>query len=83
MTEKDASRREEWIGFGIGFEPEGRRPPGFAGALRSFERRDVFVARIVEGEGVEGDPVREIVYWIDPDGWVISRYDAWEHRDQR
>lgn len=34
---------------------------------------------VLEGAGVSGDPVREVVYWLDEDCQLIARHDPTEN----
>lgn len=59
-----------------GFNPDGLRPIGLDGHLRTLEKREVLYLRILEGEGTNESPFREVVYWIEPGGgWIIRRHD--------
>jgi hypothetical protein len=43
--------------------------------LRSFIRHEVYEVVVIEGEGVTGDPVRAVTYWMLPEGKVLLRRD--------
>lgn len=46
----------------------------------SHEAREVTLIEVVvtEGKGVEGDPVRHVVYYHRLDGTFVARRDQWE-----
>jgi hypothetical protein len=46
--------------------------------VRSCERVTLTRVVVAEGMGVDGNPVREVTYWYDDDGWLIARRDGWE-----
>lgn len=50
--------------------------------MRSCERATVTRVVLVEGIGQPDDPVREVSYWYDDDGWLIARRDGWEESQQ-
>jgi hypothetical protein len=50
-------------------------------AIRSVQIVRVIRVHSVYGEGVDGDPIREIVEWYDMDGKLIRRQDAFAGGD--
>lgn len=46
--------------------------------VHSCERVEVSCVVVVEGAGIDGDPIREVAYWYSDDGRLIARRDAWE-----
>jgi hypothetical protein len=48
-------------------------------AFRSLTMLTVAKIEIAEGRGVEGDPVRLVTYYVDPEtGDMLARVDAFE-----
>lgn len=43
--------------------------------LRSIERLTVYKITVLEGKGVVGDPVREVVYFMHSDGSILFALD--------
>lgn len=49
--------------------------------LRRVDAFDGTRITVVEGRGVEGDPVREVQYWLDERNLLIARYDPTQECD--
>lgn len=47
------------------------------GCVRNCERVTLTMVTAVEGAGQNGDPVREVMYFYDDDGWLVARRDGW------
>ena len=53
------------------------------GAIRGFEKFGVYRVEVLEGEGVEGDPTRIVIYWFLESGALILRDDPRPRPPQR
>jgi hypothetical protein len=38
---------------------------------------EVIKTTVVEGKGVDGDPVREVIYYSNPDGEELAKHDPY------
>lgn len=46
--------------------------------IRSCKRETITHVIVVEGNGTDDDPVRQVSYFYSDDGWLIARRDGWQ-----
>lgn len=59
------------------FTREGERIGRSAGRVDSCKMVQIIRLEVIRGLGIDGDPIRRVIQWWEPEGKMIAEHDTW------